>query len=110
MDTAISPLELQSLLATADGPLLLDVRRPPAFEADAKIIPGASRPAGDLVEFARRHAGGRLVVAYCVHGHEVSRSAARSLRDAGFEAAFLEGGIEGWRAAGHATIPFAGRS
>ena len=35
------------------------------------------------------------VVVYCVHGHEVSQSAAKALG-----AAYLEGGIEAWRASG----------
>jgi hypothetical protein len=39
----------------------------------------------------------RELVAYCVHGHEVSQNAARQLREAGFNARFLEGGIEHWQ-------------
>ena len=35
------------------------------------------------------------VVVYCVHGHEVSQSAAKALG-----ARYLEGGIEAWREAG----------
>ena len=43
------------------------------------------------------------VVAYCVHGHEVSQSAAQALRDLGTAARYLEGGLdEGWKAAGGA--------
>lgn len=39
----------------------------------------------------------RAVVVYCVHGHEVSQNAAKALGEAGFNAHFLEGGIEeGW--------------
>jgi hypothetical protein len=38
---------------------------------------------------------------YCVHGHEVSRNAAKALTSAGLKAAFLDGGIEeGWKGAG----------
>ena len=39
----------------------------------------------------------RPVVAYCVHGHEVSQGAAATLRKAGIQAAYLEGGIAGWK-------------
>lgn len=42
----------------------------------------------------------RPVVVYCVHGHEVSRSAAVRLRAAGLDARFLAGGIEQWSRAG----------
>ena len=40
------------------------------------------------------------VVVYCVYGHEVSRSTALRLRAAGIKARFLQGGIDGWIAAG----------
>ena len=40
------------------------------------------------------------IVVYCVHGHEVSQSAARTLRDLGFKAQYLEGGIATWMGAG----------
>ena len=39
----------------------------------------------------------RVVVAVCVHGHEVSQSAAAQLRECGFDAYFLEGGMEAVR-------------
>jgi hypothetical protein len=37
------------------------------------------------------------VVVYCVHGHEVSQTAAASLANAGIDAAYLAGGIARWR-------------
>jgi Fe-Mn family superoxide dismutase len=40
------------------------------------------------------------VVVYCVYGHEVGRSTAMRLRAAGVNARFLQGGIDGWKAAG----------
>ena len=105
MDTvSISPTSLYSLLGASRSPLVLDVRRAPAFEADSQVIAGALRPDADAVAFANLHAGGRAVVAYCVHGHEVSQGAARALSQAGHDASFLEGGIEGWRAANLPTI------
>lgn len=104
MDTATDSRTLHSTLGTPQAPLLLDVRRVPAFEADLQMIAGALRPPADAVAFAAEHARGRQVVAYCVHGHEVSRGAARALADAGQAATFLEGGIEAWRAAGLPTI------
>jgi hypothetical protein len=38
----------------------------------------------------------RPITVYCVHGHEVSQSVATVLRALGFNAAYLENGIEGW--------------
>ena len=105
MDTvAISPASLYTLIGTSRSPLVLDVRRAPAFDADSLLLAGALRPDADLAAFARRHCAGRPIVAYCVHGHEVSQEAARALSQAGYDAAFLEGGIEAWRAAGLPTI------
>jgi rhodanese-related sulfurtransferase len=105
MDTAsIDPISLHSQLRSAHAPLLLDVRRGPAFDTDGHLIAGALRPDGGLVPFAALHAGGRNIVVYCVHGHEVSRDAAVALAAAGHDAAFLEGGIERWREAGLPTI------
>ncbi len=88
-----------------DGPVLIDVRRLPAFEAAPRMIAGALRIAPDeLPAQLETLPGGRRLVAYCVHGHEVSRNAARVLLDAGHDAAYLEGGIEAWLAAGLPTM------
>ena len=105
MDTvSISPTVLYSLIGTARSPLVLDVRRASAFDADPRLIAAALRPIPDPVTFAKGHAAGRAVVAYCVHGHEVSREAARALSQAGHDASFLEGGIAAWSEAGLPTI------
>ena len=37
---------------------------------------------------------GRPLVAYCVHGHEVSQGVAKALNEAGIRAAIIEGGIK----------------
>ena len=105
MDTvSIDPQSLYSLLGSATAPFTVDVRRQPAFDADDRLIAGAVRPDPDLAKFAARHAAGRCIVAYCVAGHEVSQEAAARLREAGHNAAFLEGGIQAWKAAGLPTI------
>src|ERR687891_617863 len=41
-------------------------------------------------------------IVYCVHGREVSQGAAAVLSEAGVAARYLEGGLEGWNAAGGA--------
>jgi rhodanese-related sulfurtransferase len=105
MDTvSITPRTLHSLIGSPRSPLVLDVRRDKAFDADNAIIASALRVDGDLAAFATRHAHGRPIVAYCVHGHEVSQEAARTLGNAGHAASFLEGGIEDWRAQGLPTV------
>ena len=106
MDTvaSISPASLHARMGTPRAPLVLDVRAPAPFAAEPRMVPGALQPEADVAAFAAAHAEGRPVVAYCVHGHEVSREAARVLARSGHDAAFLEGGLEAWIAAGLPTI------
>lgn len=92
---SISPAELAALLGRADAPLLLDVRRAAPFAASQRLLPGARHCLPeDVAAFASAHAP-RDVVTYCVYGHGVGLEAARVLREAGWNARALEGGIEG---------------
>ena len=102
MSTSIIATELKSMLGGRESPLLIDVRRPPAFRAAPDMAAGAlRRDPGAVAAWARTLPRAATVVTYCVHGHEVSQNAAQALREAGFAAHFLEGGLEeGWRAAG----------
>lgn len=105
MDASIAPSELAALLQSGGParPLLIDVRRMPAFMQARDLIAGALRR--DPV-----HVGSWLgelpraadIAVYCVHGHEVSQGVARALRDAGLRARYLADGIEGWRTHGGA--------
>jgi rhodanese-related sulfurtransferase len=105
MDTvSIDSRSLYSLLGSPTAPLVIDVRRAPAFEEDPALIAGSARPEGDLLEFVARHGKGRRIIAYCVKGAEVGIGAATTLAQAGHEAAFLAGGIKAWRAEGLPTI------
>ncbi len=100
----ISSSELYARLGTASAPVLLDVRRDEAFSKDGGLIIGAlHRSPGDVERWSKDLSSGRPVVAYCVHGHEVSQGVAASLQRAGIEAAYLEGGIAGWKEAGLPT-------
>jgi rhodanese-related sulfurtransferase len=101
MDVQPLPIPVTDLyrrLGTAQAPLLIDVRRAPAFDADDRRIIGATRRLpDDVVRWGTDLPKGRAVVAYCVHGHEVSQGVAEALRKAGFQAAYLEGGIAAWK-------------
>jgi rhodanese-related sulfurtransferase len=107
MDTVASisvPL-LRSLVGSPRAPLVVDVRKPPAFDADPVMIASALRRPHDAVaDWARELPAYREVVVYCVHGHEVSQGAARALAERGVPARYLEGGIEDWKAAGAPTV------
>jgi rhodanese-related sulfurtransferase len=109
MDPTVTCTELSRKLQNADPaarPLVIDVRRPPAFAAAPDFIKGALRrdPAA-VADWAPVLPPHREVVVYCVHGHEVSQGAARTLREAGVDSRYLEHGIEGWREGGGALYP-----
>ena len=100
----ISSSDLYSRLGTAAAPMLLDVRRDDAFNSDSgQIIGAVRRSPGEVERWSGDLASNRPVVAYCVHGHEVSQGVAASLQRAGFEASYLEGGMAGWKKSGLPT-------
>ena len=104
MDASITTAELLSQLAGAQPPLVIDVRRAPVYRSAPDMIAGALRrdPAA-MTDWLPTLPRAREVVVYCVHGHEVSQNAAQTLRGAGFNARFLEGGFdEGWKSSGGA--------
>ena len=83
------------------GALLIDVRRSAAFAQSRQVLPGASwRDPEMIADWSQDLDAGQEVVAYCVHGHEVSRNAARYLGAQGRKARFLRGGFESWKNAG----------
>ncbi|MGF1610486.1 MAG: chromate resistance protein ChrB domain-containing protein [Kiloniellales bacterium] len=99
--TTISPQHLIELTGTAACPLLFDVRRSEAYAAVEWVIPTArwrDHRAANL--WGAALSAGATVVVYCVHGHQVSQSAAALLRSVGVGAGYLEGGIEAYAAAG----------
>ena len=101
MNTSITATELKSALAGNQPPIVIDVRRPPAFRAATDMAAGAlRRDPGTVAVWGKALPRAATVVTYCVHGHEVSQNAAKALRDLGIAARYLEGGLEeGWKAA-----------
>jgi rhodanese-related sulfurtransferase len=96
---SISAADLYARLGFTGSPVIVDVRRPQAFDANGTLIAGAIRRLPDDIDQWRSALpGGRPIVLYCVHGHEVSQNAADALRAAGLDAWYLEGGIAGWTA------------
>jgi rhodanese-related sulfurtransferase len=104
MATAIDRDALLAALRAPEPPLLVDVRRRAAYLAATEVLPGALRREPEAVAtWAGQLPRAARVVVYCAHGREVSQDVAGELGRRGFEACFLEGGIEaGWRAAGGA--------
>lgn len=101
---AISPQDLYSFIGTAASPLIIDVRRPSAFDSDDALIVGAIRRLPDAVDRWRPDIPkNRRIVAYCVQGQQASQGVAAALTAAGIDAAYLEGGISAWRELGLPT-------
>src|SRR5688572_20235510 len=94
--------QLKSSLAGGEPPLLIDVRRTPAFRSAPDMATGAlRRDPATVASWAKELPRAGSVVVYCVHGHEVSQNAAKTLRELGIAARFLEGRLEeGWKSGG----------
>jgi rhodanese-related sulfurtransferase len=107
-EPAITSLDLAQRLSRFPPPTLVDVRRAQAFADDPNVIPGAIRRLPEaLPEWAPALDPWRPVVVYCVKGHEVGCDAARALRERGFDARHLEGGLAAWRASGGKVVAYA---
>jgi rhodanese-related sulfurtransferase len=109
MDASISGSELQSALRGERPPLIIDVRSRSAFQGATDLIQGALwRDPERVTEWAGELPRSSRVVAYCIHGEEVSRGVAHALRERGLAAQYLHGGFEDWKTAGGALDRKAG--
>ena len=101
---SLSLSRLRELLEQFPPPTLVDVRRNEAAAKDPQRLPNAIKRDPDAIDaWAGELEPWRSVVVYCVHGREVSQNAAATLAARGFDARYLEGGLEAWRAAGGAV-------
>jgi rhodanese-related sulfurtransferase len=105
---SISPKDLWNAMATQSAPHVVDVRRSDVFEPSPQLLPGAVwRDAGETQTWSAEFGGARPIVVACKAGHEMSQTAVAQLRANGFDARVLEGGYEGWAAAG---LPFVAKA
>lgn len=104
-DFFISAEDLSHRLVAAEPVRIFDVRRPPAIEPDSKFLPG-SRWRNHLaaLDWAAGLSRENLIVLNCMHGHNVSQIATALLRENGYNARALAGGVDGWIGAGLPTI------
>ena len=98
--TSIAPDALYRMLGGPHCPLIVDVRKPSAFDGDDSMLPGALRMPPEAIDEWSPPASAKAIVVYCVHGHEVSQNAARALASRGYRALFLDGGVALWREIG----------
>ncbi|KTR01434.1 sulfurtransferase [Aureimonas ureilytica] len=92
--------KLARLVGTPKSPLVVDVRTEEDFSADPRILPGALRRGQADVAVWARDLTGRTAVVVCQKGGKLSHGVAAWLCHEGIPAEVLEGGHEGWAAAG----------
>lgn len=98
MERTIKPQDLQ----LADKHLI-DVRRAADRDASSEQIPGAAwHDPEKLADWAASLPKDKEIVLYCVRGGSVSNGVVDALQAKGLNARLIEGGIEGWKAAGGA--------
>lgn len=104
MDRVISAQDLKKL-RNESTVAILDVRRKSDLDASREKILGATWCDPDEIEdWADKIPKNREVVLYCVRGGSVSNAVVDTLQARGVQARFIEGGIEGWKAAGGDTV------
>lgn len=96
MERTIKPEHLNP-----DESLIFDVRREADYAASNETIPGAFWKNPDKVDaWIGALPKSQEVVIYCVRGGSVSNSIVDRLHAEGIKARYVEGGIEGYKAAG----------
>jgi rhodanese-related sulfurtransferase len=103
--TSISTDKLSRLIGTAHAPTLIDVRIDEDFDADPRLIPGATRRSHLNVQDWATAFTGRSVVVVCHKGQKLSEGTAAWLRHANIAAEILEGGQVAWTDASLPTVP-----
>jgi Fe-Mn family superoxide dismutase len=107
-EARISPEELKAALDDHDDsrPVLLDLCLPVDLPRRTDMLAGASfhAPAA-LPRWVEELPRDRPIVVYCICGFQVSGKAVTELRQRGYDARALVGGITAWHAIGGTTVP-----
>jgi len=107
-EARISAEELKAALDDDDDrrPVLLDLCLPVDLPRRTDMLAGASfhAPAA-LPRWIEELPRGRPIAVYCVCGFQVSGKAVTELRQRGYDARALVGGITAWHAIGGTTVP-----
>jgi len=101
MERTIKP---EALKTTRADKHLIDVRRAADRDASTEQIPGTTwHDPEKLADWAAGLPKDKEIVLYCMRGGSVSNGVVDALQAQGLNARFIEGGLEGWKAAGGAT-------
>jgi Fe-Mn family superoxide dismutase len=100
---SISPEELAAKCATGESLQIIDARPRFHLSRSVDMMEGAVyRDPERVHEWAADLSPTSPVVVYCSYGFNVGCAVAGVLRERGFDARFLDGGLSGWYAAGGA--------
>ncbi|MFN9471407.1 Fe-Mn family superoxide dismutase [Acidovorax sp.] len=92
-------VDTAAVLALGQG--AIDVRRQEDYLQSAQMVAGASwRDPSRVKDWSQELDPSKPVLLYCLRGKDIGRSTVLSLRARGFDARYLNGGIEAWEAAG----------
>jgi Fe-Mn family superoxide dismutase len=107
-EARISVEELKAALEDAEDrrPVLLDVCLPKDLARRTDMLAGAVMHApAALPRWIEQLPRDRPIAVYCICGFQVSGKAVAELRQRGYSARALVGGITAWHAVGGATVP-----
>ena len=98
MERTINPAQLKTEFADK---LILDVRRSSDRDASKEQLAGARwHDPEKISDWSGALPQDKDIIIYCVRGGSVSNGVVDALQSRGLKARFIEGGIEGWKAAG----------
>ena len=107
-EARISAEELKAVLEGDEDrrPVLLDLCLPRDLAQRTDMLAGATmRAPAALPRWVEELPRGRPIAVYCICGFQVSGTAVKELRQRGYDARALVGGITAWHAIGGATVP-----
>jgi Fe-Mn family superoxide dismutase len=97
----ISTEEVGAMLAKGNGAQVIDVRPRHIASRQREIVDGVEWRDPDQVQsWMRELSTEEPVVVYCAYGFHVGCKTAIALREAGYDARFMDAGHSGWRALG----------
>jgi rhodanese-related sulfurtransferase len=104
VNAEVSPAEAAEMVAA--GAVIVDVRRPYEYEG-GRIVGSRNIEMNELAAHAEELPRDQPVVLYCRSGNR-SGMAVAALREAGFDAHNIAGGLEAWSAEGRPLEPEGG--
>ena len=96
--------EVQEMLAAKNGVQVIDVRPRHSLSRQQDIADGIPwRDPERMQDWMGELSQSKPVVVYCAYGFHVGCGTARKLREAGFDAKYMNSGHSGWKASGGAV-------